>query len=345
MAILITGGAGYIGSHTCVELLQAGYEVVAVDNFANSHPEVLSRIGEITGKTFAFHELDLLDTAGLSRVFDEHRIEAVIHFAGLKAVGESVRYPLLYYGTNIDSTLSLCRVMDARGVKRIVFSSSATVYGLPERVPITEDAPVGAVNPYGRTKEMIERILTDVHASDPEWGIALLRYFNPIGAHASGRIGEDPRGIPNNLLPYITQVAVGKLERLSVYGSDYPTHDGTGIRDYIHVTDLAKGHLRALERVLDRPGVDAYNLGTGRGVSVLDIVRAFEAATGRSVPYRLADRRAGDVAVCYADTAKAERELGWKAELGIEDMCRDAWRWQMQNPDGYAAAAAETKKG
>ncbi|MDT3428795.1 UDP-glucose 4-epimerase [Paenibacillus forsythiae] len=344
MAILITGGAGYIGSHTAVELLEAGYEVVIVDNFANSHPEAIKRIGEITGKPFAFYELDLLDRKALDEVFAGHDVEAVIHFAGLKAVGESVQIPLKYYHTNIMSTLSLCEAMAKHGVFRIVFSSSATVYGAPHSVPITEDFPVGATNPYGRTKEMIEHILRDIAVSDSRWGISILRYFNPIGAHKSGRIGEDPNGIPNNLLPYISQVAVGKLAQLSVFGDDYPTVDGTGVRDYIHVVDLAQGHLKALERILGRTGVDVYNLGTGRGLSVLEIVKAFEKVSGQAIPYRISERRAGDIAVCYADTDKANQELGWRAERGIEEMCEDTWRWQSANPGGYAAGELEPLK-
>ncbi|QWU17051.1 UDP-glucose 4-epimerase [Paenibacillus sophorae] len=344
MAILITGGAGYIGSHTAVELLEAGYEVVIVDNFANSHPEAIKRIGEITGKPFAFYELDLLDKEALDDVFARHAVEAVIHFAGLKAVGESVQIPLKYYHTNIMSTLSLCETMKKHEVFRIVFSSSATVYGAPESVPITEDFPIGATNPYGRTKEMIEHILRDVSVSDSRWGISILRYFNPIGAHKSGRIGEDPNSIPNNLLPYISQVAVGKLAKLSVFGDDYPTADGTGVRDYIHVVDLAQGHLKALERIMSRTGVDVYNLGTGRGLSVLEIVRAFEKVSGQAIPYQIAERRAGDIAVCYADTLKANEELGWQAARGIEEMCEDTWRWQSANPRGYAESELEPLK-
>jgi UDP-glucose 4-epimerase len=335
MAILVTGGAGYIGSHTCVELLEAGYEIVIVDNFVNSQREALRRIGEITDKPFAFYELDLTDRTGLDEIFARHRIDAVIHFAGLKAVGESVQLPLTYYQTNLTSTLVLCEVMRKYGVFKLVFSSSATVYGSPERVPITEDSAIGATNPYGRTKQMIEQILQDLAASDPRWGISILRYFNPIGAHKSGRIGENPSGIPNNLMPYISQVAVGKLAELKVYGSDYPTIDGTGVRDYIHVVDLAQGHIKALERIVSHTGADVYNLGTGRGYSVLEMIAAFEQVSGRTIPYEFVERRPGDIAVCYADTEKANRVLKWKASRGIEEMCGDTWRWQSTNPDGY----------
>ncbi|WP_066067111.1 UDP-glucose 4-epimerase GalE [Neobacillus soli] len=335
MAILVTGGAGYIGSHTCVELLNAGYEVIILDNFSNSKPESLNRLKEITGKDFKFYEVDLLDRKGLETLFSENQIEAVIHFAGLKAVGESVSIPLHYYHNNITGTLILCDVMKKHGVHNLVFSSSATVYGMPERVPISEDFPLSATNPYGRTKLMIEEILRDLYVADKSWSIALLRYFNPIGAHESGRIGEDPNGIPNNLMPFITQVAVGKLKELQVFGSDYPTVDGSGVRDYIHVVDLALGHLKALEKVMPANGVEAYNLGTGTGYSVLEIVSAFETASGVNVPYKIVDRRPGDVAICYADPSKAKSELDWAAERGIEDMCRDSWRWQEKNPNGY----------
>ncbi|ADI28211.1 UDP-glucose 4-epimerase GalE [Geobacillus sp. C56-T3] len=335
MPILITGGAGYIGSHTCVELLHAGYDIVVVDSFTNSKPEALRRVQEIAQRDFPYYQADLLERDALESVFAKHSIEAVIHFAGLKAVGESVAVPLLYYHNNITGTLVLLDVMRQYGVKNIVFSSSATVYGMPERVPIREDFPLRPTNPYGRTKWMIEEMLRDLYVSDPSWSIALLRYFNPIGAHPSGRIGEDPNGIPNNLMPYITQVAVGKLKELRVFGNDYPTIDGTGVRDYIHVVDLAIGHVKALEKVLAATGVEAYNLGTGRGYSVLEVVSAFERATGVNIPYKIVDRRPGDVAVCYADPTKAKRELGWIAARGIEDMCRDAWRWQSQNPNGY----------
>jgi UDP-glucose 4-epimerase len=335
MSILVTGGAGYIGSHTCVELLNSGYDIVVVDNFSNSKPEALKRIKEITGKDFKFYEVDILDREGLEKVFSENNIKAVIHFAGLKAVGESVEIPLKYYHNNITGTLVLCEVMKKHGVKKMVFSSSATVYGKPKSVPITEDFELSATNPYGRTKLMIEEILRDVYISDNDWSIALLRYFNPIGAHESGRIGEDPNGIPNNLMPYITQVAVGKREKLSVFGNDYDTHDGTGVRDYIHVVDLAKGHLKALEKIMTTKGVEAYNLGTGIGYSVLDVVKNFEKATGENVPYVITDRRPGDIDKCYADPTKAYKELGWKAEKNLEDMCRDSWNWQKNNPNGY----------
>lgn len=337
MAILVTGGAGYIGSHTVVELLEAGCDVVVVDNLSNSKPEVIKRIRAITGKDFRFYPVDILDKPALSAVFMDNRIEAVIHFAGLKAVGESVEVPLRYYHNNVAGTLVLCQVMEEYGVKRIVFSSSATVYGTPEKVPIKEDAPLAPVNPYGRTKLMIEQILQDLHESDPQWSVALLRYFNPIGAHASGSIGEDPSGIPNNLMPYITQVAVGKLPMLRVFGSDYPTHDGTGVRDYIHVVDLALGHLCALEKLRQSPGVHIYNLGTGKGYSVLDVISAFEQASGKKIPYEIGPRRAGDVAECYADPTKAKQELGWEAKRDLLTMCVDSWRWQKNNPEGYEA--------
>ena len=335
MKILVTGGAGYIGSHTCVALLEAGHEVVVVDNLSNSREESLRRVQEITGRTLAFHKADLLDRPALQGIFATGNIDAVIHFAGLKAVGESVSIPLRYYQNNLTGTIILCQVMAAHGVKNLVFSSSATVYGDPATVPIREDFPVGPTNPYGRTKLMIEEILKDLHASDASWNIALLRYFNPIGAHRSGRIGEDPAGIPNNLLPYIAQVAVGRLSELQVFGDDYSTPDGTGVRDYIHVVDLAKGHLSALEKLTDHPGVVTYNLGTGRGYSVLEMVRAFEKACGRKVPYRITARRPGDIAQCYADPTRANAELGWFALQGIEEMCQDTWRWQSGNPDGY----------
>ncbi|WP_066387889.1 UDP-glucose 4-epimerase GalE [Neobacillus mesonae] len=335
MAILVTGGAGYIGSHTCVELLNAGHEIIVVDNFSNSKPESLTRVKEITGKEVPYYDIDLLDRDGLDEIFSKNTIEAVIHFAGLKAVGESVSIPLHYYHNNITGTLVLCEVMKKHNVKNLVFSSSATVYGMPERVPISEDFPLSATNPYGRTKLMIEEILRDLYVADHDWSIALLRYFNPIGAHESGRIGEDPNGIPNNLMPFITQVAVGKLEQLQVFGNDYPTVDGTGVRDYIHVVDLAIGHLKALEKIMSVSGVEAYNLGTGTGYSVLQIVSAFEKASGIEIPHKIVDRRPGDVAICYADPSKAKQELGWTAERGIEEMCRDSWRWQKNNPEGY----------
>ncbi|WP_105614454.1 UDP-glucose 4-epimerase GalE [Vallitalea okinawensis] len=335
MNILVTGGAGYIGSHTCVELLDAGYDIVILDNFSNSKPESLKRIKEITGKDFKFYEVDLLNKEAVESIFEENRIDAVIHFAGLKAVGESVSIPLTYYHNNITGTLILCEAMKKYNVKRMVFSSSATVYGIPEKMPISEDFPLSATNPYGRTKLMIEDILRDLVISDSSWSIALLRYFNPIGAHKSGRIGEDPNGIPNNLLPYISQVAVGKLEQLSVFGSDYPTKDGTGVRDYIHVVDLALGHLKALERISETSGIDAYNLGTGTGYSVLEMVTAFENASEKKVAYKLTDRRPGDVAMCYANPKKAKELLKWEAVRGLEEMCQDAWRWQHNNPNGY----------
>lgn len=335
MKILVTGGAGYIGSHTCVELLSAGYEVVIVDDFSNSKPEVLKRIREITGKDFAFYQLDVADKENMRKVFEENRPDAVIHFAGYKAVGESVAIPLKYYRNNLGSTFTLCELMEEFNVKKLVFSSSATVYGTPKTVPICENFPLSTTNPYGATKLMIEDILRDVAFADKEWSIALLRYFNPIGAHKSGRIGEDPNGIPNNLMPYISQVAVGKRECLSVFGNDYDTIDGTGVRDYIHVVDLALGHLKAVEKVLSSEGIDAYNLGTGNGYSVLQMVKAFEEASGQKVNYKIAPRRSGDVAMCYADPAYALEKLGWKAERELHEMCEDTWRWQKNNPNGY----------
>ena len=336
MSILVAGGAGYIGSHTCVELLNAGYEVVVVDNLYNSSEEALKRVETITGKAVTFYQVDLLDKPALDDVFKKESISSVINFAGLKAVGESVRKPLEYYHNNITGTLNLCDVMRNHGVKNIIFSSSATVYGDPAFVPITEECPKGQItNPYGQTKGMLEQILTDRHVADPEWNVVLLRYFNPIGAHESGLIGEDPKGIPNNLVPYIAQVAVGKLERLGVFGNDYPTHDGTGVRDYIHVVDLAKGHVKALKKLTPGSGVSIYNLGTGNGYSVLDVLHAYEKACGKELPYEIKERRAGDIATCYCDAAKAKNELGWVAEKGIEDMCADSWRWQSSNPDGY----------
>ena len=335
MKILVTGGAGYIGSHTSLELLKAGYEVVVVDNLSNSKEESLKRIREITGRDLSFHRIDLLDRKALSKVFDGAGIDAVIHFAGLKAVGESVQMPLKYYHNNVTGTLILCEVMGEHNVKNLVFSSSATVYGDPETVPIKEDFPLGPANPYGRTKLMIEDILRDCHTADNSWNFALLRYFNPVGAHESGRIGEDPNGIPNNLLPFISQVAVGKLPQLRIFGDDYPTRDGTGVRDYIHVVDLAIGHLRALEKLTTNPGVVTYNLGTGRGYSVLEMVSAFEKAAGRKIPHRIAKRRPGDIAECYADPSKANNELNWSAVRDIDEMCADTWRWQSGNPDGY----------
>lgn len=336
MAILVTGGAGYIGSHTCVELLNAGYDVVVVDNLYNSSEKALQRVEQITGKKVKFYEVDLLDQPALKDVFDKETIESVIHFAGLKAVGESVHKPLEYYHNNITGTLILCDEMRKHGVKDIVFSSSATVYGDPAEIPITEHCPKGEItNPYGRTKGMLEQILTDLHTADDEWNVVLLRYFNPIGAHESGLIGEDPKGIPNNLVPYIAQVAVGKLEYLNVFGNDYDTPDGTGVRDYIHVVDLAKGHVKAVKKLTDKEGVSIYNLGTGVGYSVLDVLHAYEKACGKTLKYEIKPRGDGDVAVCYSDSAKAKKELGWVAEKGIEEMCADSWKWQSMNPDGY----------
>jgi len=335
MRILVTGGAGYIGSHTCVELLEAGYGVVVLDNLANSSAESISRVQEITGKKVVFHKVDLLDRQAVAAVFDEEPIDAVIHFAGLKAVGESVEMPLNYYHNNVSGTLVLMEVMKEYGVKNFVFSSSACVYGDPQTVPITEEFPLQPTNPYGQTKVMIEQILKDLHVADPSLNIVLLRYFNPVGAHSSGRIGEDPLGIPNNLVPYIAQVASSKLDELSVYGNDYPTDDGTGVRDYIHVMDLASGHVKALEKLAEKPGVVIYNLGTGRGNSVLEMVRAFEKASGKKVHYKIVGRRPGDIACCYADPTKAERELSWKAARDIDEMCSDTWRWQSGNPNGY----------
>ena len=336
MAILVTGGAGYIGSHTCVELLNAGYEVVVADNLYNSSRKSLKRVEQITGKTLTFYEADILDREAMDAIFEKETIESVIHFAGLKAVGESVAKPLEYYYNNIAGTLVLCDAMRRHGVKSIVFSSSATVYGNPAFVPITEECPKGEItNPYGQTKSMLEQILLDLHVADPEWNVILLRYFNPIGAHKSGLIGEDPKGIPNNLVPYIAQVAVGKLEKLGVFGDDYDTPDGTGVRDYIHVVDLAIGHVKAIKKIEEKDGVHIYNLGTGKGYSVLDVFHAFEKACGKELPYAVKPRRPGDIATCYADPAKAYRELGWKAERGIEEMCEDSWRWQSHNPDGY----------
>lgn len=335
MRILVTGGAGYIGSHTCLELLQAGYEVIVVDNLANSKVESLRRVQKLAGKELTFHQVDLLDKEALTAVFDNATIQAVIHFAGLKAVGESVTIPLQYYHNNVTGTLILCEVMAQHKVKKLVFSSSATVYGDPHKVPISEDFPLSATNPYGRSKLMIEEILRDLYQADNAWNVAILRYFNPVGAHQSGQIGEDPHGIPNNLVPYITQVAIGKLPELSVFGDDYPTRDGTGIRDYIHVVDLAAGHLKAIEKLRSNPGVVTYNLGTGRGYSVLEVVSAFEKASGKKIPYKIVGRRPGDIASCYADPAKANEELGWSAERDIDEMCADAWRWQSNSPNGY----------
>ena len=334
--VLVTGGAGYIGSHTTLALLQAGFEVVVLDNLCNASAESLRRVAQLAGRAPVFVEGDIRDRALLDRLFSEHAVDAVLHFAGLKAVGESVAQPLRYYSNNVGGTVTLCQAMAAAGVYTLVFSSSATVYGDPATVPITEDAPVGATtNPYGRSKYMVEQVLGDLAASDPRWRVALLRYFNPVGAHESGQIGEDPHGIPTNLLPYITQVAVGKLPELAVFGNDYPTVDGTGVRDYIHVVDLAEGHLAALQALNTRTGTHIWNLGTGQGYSVLQMVQAFEAASGRPVPYRLAPRRPGDIASCYADPIKAASELSWTAKRDLHTMMRDAWRWQAQNPDGY----------
>ena len=335
MNILVTGGAGYIGSHTCLELLNEGHEVIVVDNLSNSKTEALERVEDISGKELKFYEVDLLDKQKLAGIFEAHQIDSVIHFAGYKAVGESVSLPLSYYHNNIVGTIYLCELMKKYGVKDLVFSSSATVYGDPETVPIKESFPLSATNPYGRTKLFIEEILRDLYISDSSWNIALLRYFNPVGAHESGRIGEDPNDIPNNLMPYISQVAVGKLEQLSVFGDDYPTKDGTGVRDYIHVVDLSIGHLKALQKLNDNPGLLTYNLGTGKGFSVLDMVKAFEKASGKKVPYQITERRPGDIAKCYADPSKAEAELDWRAERGIDEMCKDTWRWQSKNPNGY----------
>ncbi|MBT6009796.1 MAG: UDP-glucose 4-epimerase GalE [Candidatus Marinimicrobia bacterium] len=334
--ILVTGGAGYIGSHTVLELLSQGDEVIVVDNLSNSSRESLRRVEALTGKAPVFYEFDLLDQEALSTPFLNHHIDAVIHFAGLKAVGESVAIPLKYYQNNLAGTLNLLEEMKANGVKRLVFSSSATVYGDPSSVPITEDFPVSATNPYGRSKLIIEEMLGDLYVSDAGWDIALLRYFNPVGAHASGQIGEDPNGTPNNLMPYISQVAVGKLEKLSVYGDDYQTRDGTGVRDYIHVVDLAQGHLKALDHLMTKPGLVTVNLGTGQGYRVLEMVKAFESASGQAVAYQIVDRRAGDIAECYANTQKAADVLGWKATKGLNEMCVDAWRWQSNNPHGYS---------
>ena len=336
MKILVTGGAGYIGSHTVVELLNAGYEVVVIDNLSNSSEESLKRVEQITGKSVNFIEGDILDGELLDKIFTENQIDSVIHFAGLKAVGESVQIPLRYYENNITGTIVLCEAMARNNVKNIVFSSSATVYGDPHTVPITEGFPTGATNPYGRSKLFIEEILRDLYVSDNDWNIALLRYFNPVGAHKSGMIGEDPNGIPNNLMPFISQVAVGKLEQLSVFGDDYDTPDGTGVRDYIHVVDLSLGHLKAVERLKSKPGVITCNLGTGNGYSVLQMVDAFKRISGKDVPYKIVERRPGDIASCYADPSYAEKELGWKAEREIDEMVEDSWRWQNKNPSGYS---------
>lgn len=339
MKILVTGGAGYIGSHTCVELLEAGYDVVVVDNLYNASEKSIERVKEITGKDLMFYQADILDEEALDKIFEKEQVDGVIHFAGLKAVGESVAKPLEYYKNNITGTLILCDVMRRHNVKNIIFSSSATVYGDPAFIPITEECPKGTpTNPYGWTKSMIEQILTDFHTADEEWNVILLRYFNPIGAHKSGKIGEDPKGIPNNLLPYVAQVAIGKLECLGVFGDDYDTPDGTGVRDYIHVVDLARGHVKAIDKMKENPGVKIYNLGTGKGYSVLDIVKAFGKACGHEIPYVIKARRPGDIATCYSDASLAKEELFWEAEYGIEEMCADSWNWQKMNPNGYEEA-------
>lgn len=336
MKILVTGGAGYIGSHTCVELLNDGYEVVIVDNLYNSNKKAVDRIETITGKKVTFYETDILDREGLDSIFEKENVDAVIHFAGLKAVGESVRKPIEYYTNNVQGTLVLTDIMRKHNVKNIIFSSSATVYGSPAMIPITEECPKGTcTNPYGWTKWMLEQVLTDIHTADNEWNVILLRYFNPIGAHESGLIGEDPKGIPNNLLPYVAQVAIGKLECVGVFGNDYDTPDGTGVRDYIHVVDLAKGHVKALDKIKENVGVKVYNLGTGNGYSVLDVIHAFEKACGHEIPYQIKPRRDGDIATCYSKCDLAREELGWVAEHDIDDMCASSWKWQSQNPNGY----------
>jgi len=335
-AILITGGAGYIGSHTALELLNQGYEVVIYDNLCNSSREAVKRVEELTGRSMAFIEGDVMDEAALNQLFKEYKIDAVIHCAALKAVGESVQKPLMYYSNNITGTLTLMKVMDQAGVKNIVFSSSATVYGNPKVIPITEECPKGqCTNPYGWTKSMMEQIMTDLQAAKPEWNVVLLRYFNPVGAHKSGRIGEDPKGLPSNLMPYVSQVAVGNLEQVGVFGNDYDTPDGTGVRDYIHVVDLALGHVKAIEKIFQKPGMVVYNLGTGIGYSVLDIIHAFSKACGKEIPYQIKPRREGDIAMCYANPVKAREELGWEAQRDLEEMCEDTWRWQSANPNGY----------
>ncbi len=334
--ILVTGGAGYIGSHTCVELLEAGYEVAVVDNLCNSSEESLRRVEKITGKHVKFYEADIADKTKMRKIFEENDIFGVIHFAGLKAVGESVQKPLEYYQNNISGTLNMCEVMREQGVKNIIFSSSATVYGDPETVPITEACPKGqCTNPYGWTKSMLEQMLTDIQKADDEWNVILLRYFNPIGAHKSGLMGEDPNGIPNNLMPYVMKVAIGELPHVNVFGDDYATPDGTGVRDYIHVVDLAVGHVKAVQKIEENPGVKVYNLGTGNGYSVLDVIENVSKAVGKEIPYVIAERRAGDIAECYADAALAKEELGWEAENGIKEMCEDSWNWQKNNPKGY----------
>ena len=336
MSVLVTGGAGYIGSHTTIELIEAGHEVIIVDDFSNSNPVVIERIEELSGKKVKFYEIDITDKEKLETVFKENKIDSVIHFAAYKAVGESVEKPLEYYINNLTSTLVVLDLMRKYGVKKFVFSSSATVYGDPVKNPILEDFDLSVTNPYGRTKLMIEDMLRDICKADKSLDVAILRYFNPVGAHKSGRIGEEPNGIPNNLMPYITKVAIGSLKELNVFGDDYPTHDGTGVRDYIHVVDLARGHVKALDKLSENPGLVTYNLGTGNGYSVLDLVKAFSKVSNREIPYKIVERRAGDIAMCYADPSKAEKELGWKAEYGIDDMCQDSWRWQSQNPNGYS---------
>ncbi len=336
MNILVTGGAGFIGSHTCVELILAGYKVIVIDNLVNSSKEAVRRVEKITGEVIPFYPVDLLDSDGVRDVFKKENIDAVIHFAGLKAVGESVAKPWEYYNNNIAGSLNLCKVMMENNVKNIIFSSSATVYGDPKEIPITEECPKGQItNPYGQTKSMLEQIFTDIYKADNEWNVVLLRYFNPIGAHESGLIGEDPCGIPNNLVPYISKVAIGQLEKLGVFGNDYPTPDGTGVRDYIHVVDLAKGHVKALKKIEEKAGLSVYNLGTGKGYSVLQVIKAYSKACGRDIPYEIKDRRPGDIAVCYADCTKAKEELGWEAQYDIDRMCEDSWRWQSMNPRGY----------
>ena len=335
MAILITGGAGYIGSHASVEFIKAGYDIVVIDNLLNSQVQSIERVKQLVNKDFPFYKIDLLDDDALEQVFSKYEIDAVVHFAGLKAVGESISIPLKYYDNNVAGTIRLCEIMAKHQVKKLVFSSSATVYGIPNRVPINETFPLSAINPYGRSKLIIEDILRDLHTSDPAWSIALLRYFNPIGAHETGMIGENPRGVPNNLMPYITQVAIGKRDKLFIYGDDYETHDGTGVRDYIHVVDLVKGHLKALEYLDGKTGIEAFNLGTGHGYSVLELMDTFKRASGIPVAYQVVDRRPGDVAACYADATKAAKMLGWKAEKSLLEMCTDSWRWQRKNPNGY----------
>ncbi|MDP4086639.1 MAG: UDP-glucose 4-epimerase GalE [Bacillota bacterium] len=335
MTILVTGGAGYIGSHAAVELLNSGYEIVVLDNLSNSQTESINRVKELTGKDFPFYQYDLLDRVDIESLFEKYEFEAIIHFAGLKAVGESVQVPLKYYHNNLTGTINLCEVMAKHNVKKLVFSSSATVYGNPDRVPIDESFPLSATNPYGRTKLMIEEILRDLNVSDPSWRIAILRYFNPIGAHESGRIGENPSGIPNNLMPYISQVAIGKRDKVSVFGNDYETKDGTGVRDFIHVVDLVKGHLKALEYINKNEGVETFNLGTGTGYSVLDLINTFKSVNSQEIPYQIVERRPGDIGVCYANPEKAEKLLGWRAEKDLIEMCKDTWKWQSQNPNGF----------